>query len=162
MAFKKSSLERIGRFDLALGTGTPARGGEDLAAMITLLWTGGVVGYEPTAFVHHRHRKEYAELLAQMDGNGLGFTAMLTSLIVHDPRHLLVFGAKLPLAVGQRLGIIHARGPASQKSATAAVGSGPRFPAALAAHEFRAYFQGPSAYAKSRWRLHATRSAASR
>jgi cellulose synthase/poly-beta-1,6-N-acetylglucosamine synthase-like glycosyltransferase len=40
MAFRRTALEKIGGFDVALGAGTPARGGEDLAALISVLWAG--------------------------------------------------------------------------------------------------------------------------
>lgn len=88
MAFRRSALERIGGFDPALGIGTPSTGGEDLAALMSLLWDGGQVGYEPAAFVHHRHRPDEEGLQAQMRGYGLGYTAALTALVAHDPRHL--------------------------------------------------------------------------
>jgi hypothetical protein len=146
MAFRKSALARIGGFDLALGTGTPARGGEDLASMIKVLWTGGSIGYEPGAVVHHRHRVGYDELLSQMDGNGLGFTAMLTSLVRSDPRHILVLASKLPRAVKskavQGFGRVNNKAPKMPNEAS--------FPDELARHEFRAYARGPRAYARSR------------
>lgn len=154
MAFRKSTLERIGGFDVALGTGTPSRGGEDLASIITILWTGGQVGYEPTAFVHHQHRREYEELLTLMDGNGIGFTAMLTSLVRNDPRHLLGLTSQLGLVLKQistqRARKIRGLLAASAHDKT----TEPRFPSTMAKREFRAYLRGPWAYARSRsaWR----------
>lgn len=103
MAFRREALQRLGLFDVALGTGTPARGGEDLAMMISVLWTGGKIGYEPASVVHHRHRRGLDELYHQLQGNGLGFTAMLTSLIRHDPRHFLGLSSQLPLALRQMI-----------------------------------------------------------
>ena len=47
--------------------------------MISVLWNSGTVGYEPASVVHHRHRREIAELNHQLQGDGVGFTAMLTS-----------------------------------------------------------------------------------
>nr|WP_240896560.1 glycosyltransferase [Kineococcus vitellinus] len=88
MAFRRHALVASGGFDPALGTGTPARGGEDLAAMISALWSGGALGYEPAALVHHRHRRDEAGLRRQMLASGIGFTAMLASLVVHDHHHL--------------------------------------------------------------------------
>ena len=99
MAFRRSALKRIGGFDIALGTGTPARGGEDLAAIIVLLWQGGRIGYEPGAVVYHRHRRGYDDLRRQMRGNGVGFTAMLTSLVAGDAAHAIGVASQLPLAV---------------------------------------------------------------
>ncbi len=108
MAFRRSTLQSIGGFDRALGTGTPSRGGEDLAAVMTVLWEGGSLAYEPGAVVFHKHREHYDQLVVQLRGNGLGFTAMLTSLVLRDPRHLVGLGLLLPLALrrmgGQTLG----------------------------------------------------------
>jgi hypothetical protein len=98
MAFRRPFLLEHG-FDQFLGTGTPARGGEDLAALVDVLWSGGSLGYEPAAVVHHTHRRERAQLERQLHGNGVGFTAMLTALVVRDPRHLLALARLAPTAV---------------------------------------------------------------
>ena len=155
MAFRRTALEKIGGFDVALGAGTPARGGEDLAALISVLWAGGSMGYEPAAFVHHRHRREYEELVHQLDGYGLGFTAMITSLVWHDQRHLASILAHVPLAVTRLFESIRARiigtNRASQSPGLDAVATYPR---ALIRRELRAYPRGPLAYLRSRrfWR----------
>ena len=98
MAFRRAALERIGAFDVALGTGTPSRGGEDLAMFVSILWHGGQIGFEPNAVVHHRHRQTFDGLVKQLRGNGVGFTAMMASLISTDRRHALAIGSQLPLA----------------------------------------------------------------
>jgi hypothetical protein len=151
MAFRKSTLERIGGFDVALGTGTPARGGEDLAAMILTLWGGGQIGYEPGAFVLHRHRYEYAELLAQMDDYGLGYTAMLTSLVWNDPRHFLAFASQLPLALKKIAAMGVERVRRERLSEVAGQLSARGYPSVLARHERLARLRGPAAYARSRF-----------
>jgi glycosyltransferase involved in cell wall biosynthesis len=154
MTFRKSTIERIGYFDVALGTGTPALGGEDLAAIITVLWTGGKMGYEPSAVTYHQHRREYSELLRMLDGNGLGFTAMLASLVRSDPRHLLGLSSQFSSAVkkivverGRKIRGMSADETINQKS-------GPLYPSFLAKREFRAFLRGPLGYFRSRlwWR----------
>jgi len=151
MAFRVDTLRRLGGFDLALGTGTPARGGEDLATLIDVLWSGGTVGYEPAAVVHHRHRREVPELIRQLQGNGLGFTAMLTSLVTHHPRHLLTLGAQVPLAAWrfskQSATRLRGRRPTD---ADAHRQAGEQFPRKLVTSELRGYPRGPGAYLKSR------------
>ncbi len=152
MAFRRSALKRIGGFDIALGTGTPARGGEDLAAFIALLWQGGRIGYEPGAVVYHRHRRGYDDLRRQMRGNGVGFTAMLTALVVNDTAHAIGVVSQLPLAVG-RLGrqatyrLARGRRPAAGRPSAQPVASYPR---TLALDELRGYPQGPVRYIQSR------------
>jgi hypothetical protein len=155
MAFRRTALEMIGGFDVALGAGTPARGGEDLAALIGVLWAGGSMGYEPAAFVHHRHRREYEELVHQLDGYGLGFTAMITSLVWHDQRHLVSILAHAPRASTRLFESVRGRtngnNRASQSPGLDAVATYPR---ALNRSELRAYPRGPLAYWRSRrfWR----------
>ncbi|WP_423919439.1 glycosyltransferase [Frigoribacterium sp. 2-23] len=156
MAFRASALRRVGGFDTALGTGTPARGGEDLATMISILWTGGALGYEPSAVVHHKHRRGLDELLKQLRGNGLGFTAMLTSLVLNDPRHLASLGYQLPLAVGTMLRqnvqkLVNRNQPSDE---TRADSIDDRYPRSLVISEMRDAPKGPGAYLTSRrvWR----------
>lgn len=151
MLFRKTALNRIGGFDVALGTGTASRGGEDLAAIISVLWSGGRVGYEPSAFVFHRHRREYAELLTQLDGSGIGFTAMLTSLVRRDPRHLAALLAQLPLAA-TRLALQsaqRARGKPVSEHGFMNKSPAHSYPSRMFFREFTAYLRGPLAYARS-------------
>src|SRR6185312_6444167 len=55
MAFDTSVLRAMGGFDPALGAGTRARGGDDLAAFFEVLQRGHRLVYEPAALVRHRH-----------------------------------------------------------------------------------------------------------
>ncbi|WP_157720538.1 glycosyltransferase [Friedmanniella luteola] len=150
MAFRRSTLQRLGGFDLALGTGTQARGGEDLATLIDVLWDGGSIGYEPAAVVHHKHRREYDELVHQLRGNGLGFTAMLTSLVLHDPRHLLALGGQLPLALRRMGSQTLARLSGRRAGAEEAAGGPDLYPKELVLRELQGMPLGPSAYVRSR------------
>jgi glycosyltransferase involved in cell wall biosynthesis len=158
MAFRRSSLSRIGDFDLALGTGTASRGGEDLAAMIAILWTGGQICYEPASVVYHRHRSEYSELLKQMHGFGLGFTAMLTSFALSDVQHFLTLASLIPRAMTKGLAkgvdTVRKRQPESAPDDL----SPPFYPAALSWYEHRAYLSGPYAYLRSRYSSRTKRS----
>jgi glycosyltransferase involved in cell wall biosynthesis len=157
MAFRRSAFETISDFDVALGVGTPARGGEDLAALIDVLWKGGSIGYEPAAFVHHRHRREYDELVHQLDGYGLGFGAMLTSLVWHDKRHLACMLAHVPLVTTRLVKGAFAHVPGANPKASGQP-AGPRpvasYPRALIRRDLRSWPRGPFAYARSRrfWR----------
>ena len=146
MSFRTEALRRLGGFDVALGAGTRAKGGEDLAAVIRLLWDGQSVGYEPAAVVFHTHRADYPSLRAQVRGYGLGFTAMLTSLVWGDPRHLLGMAAQVPAVVRQAL-----------RSRRAAAGTttqdpvmGAPVPAELVSLERKGSLAGHLAYVRSR------------
>lgn len=85
MAFRRDALERIGRFDPALGAGTVTQGGEDTAALSTLLLAGGTVVYQPSAITHHYHRRDYAAVQRQLAGYGRGLSAFYVSMLVHRP-----------------------------------------------------------------------------
>jgi len=161
MAFRRRELLARGGFDLHLGTGTPARGGEDLAALVDVLWSGGTIGYEPAALVHHTHRRDVPGLERQLHGNGVGFTAMLCALVARDPRHAGALAALVPAATvrlaARTLGRLTRRpvpGTAAAPSpapSTAPGGTAVPVPAArFAALELSGFPVGPAAYARSR------------
>jgi glycosyltransferase involved in cell wall biosynthesis len=85
MAFRRDVLKSIGGFDCALGAGTVTCGGEDTAALSTVLLAGGTIVYQPTAIVHHYHRKDYRALRSHLRGYGRGLTSFYTSMLVHRP-----------------------------------------------------------------------------
>ena len=85
MAFRRDTLDRIGRFDCALGAGTLTQGCEDTAALSSLLLEGGTIVYQPTAIVRHYYRRDYAELRRQLQGYGRGLTSFYMSMFVRRP-----------------------------------------------------------------------------
>jgi glycosyltransferase involved in cell wall biosynthesis len=85
MAFRRDVLKQIGGFDCALGAGTVACGGEDTAALSAVLFTGGTIVYQPTAVVHHYHRKDFGALRSNLQGYGRGLTSFYASMLVHRP-----------------------------------------------------------------------------
>jgi hypothetical protein len=143
MAFRTEVLRELGGFDLALGPGTIARNGEELAVFARLAWRGHALAFEPAAIVHHTHRREEYALVRQVFNYGLGVAAMLTSLVFEDPRHLGRMLASLPRAVNAVL-----RGWQRKRST--------RQPAdqtrALARREVQGMLNGPFAYVRSRRR----------
>jgi hypothetical protein len=127
-----------------------ARGGEDLSTMISVLWTGGELCYEPLAIAHHQHRREYSDLLRMLDSNGLGFTAMLTGLVLKDPRHAVGLASEVSSVVRK----FAVQGTQKLRGITPVGGSyrpgRPGYPRMLARREFRAFLFGPLAYFRSR------------
>jgi GT2 family glycosyltransferase len=85
MAFRRSIFDALGSFDVALGAGTPAQGGEDLEMVFRVLAAGWTVVYEPTALVWHRHRRELAELRRQIRSWGRGAFGYLTAAWLSHP-----------------------------------------------------------------------------
>jgi glycosyltransferase involved in cell wall biosynthesis len=96
MAFRTSVLRSQGGFDVALGPGTATQAGEDLAVLLELLANGCQLAYEPAALVFHNHRRSIEELRRQIQGYGMGFTAMLTAITLRDRRQLVGLASVLP------------------------------------------------------------------
>ncbi len=110
MAFRLEALERVGRFDCALGAGTVTRTGEDVAALSALLLSGGTIVYQPTAIMRHNHRRDEQVLDDLLLGHGRGVGAFYTSTLIRRPSSVLELLALLPRALrdqfskrGQRL-----------------------------------------------------------
>jgi hypothetical protein len=139
MAFRRSTLDRMGGFNTLLGTGTPTRGGEDLTLFFDLMVAGRIVAFEPAALVRHSHRRSEQEFLQQVYGYGTGLTAMYTAWIVKDPRHLLAMMRRIP--VGLRLLVR----PREHRSASTQ-SSYPRWTLAL---QLLGMTVGPLAYVRS-------------
>jgi hypothetical protein len=79
MAFRRAIFDKLGPFNVALGAGTPAQGGEDLEMMFRVIAAGWTVVYEPAALVWHRHRRDLLELRRQIRSWGRGAFGYLTA-----------------------------------------------------------------------------------
>jgi GT2 family glycosyltransferase len=110
MAFRTEALKRIGGFDPALGAGTLARGGDDLAAFFKVVQGGYRLVYEPEALLWHHHRREEAGMRRQAFSYGMGLGAYLTKIVVDRPRTLLDLAMALPA------GLFHMLAPSSAKN----------------------------------------------
>ncbi len=100
MAFRRSVFETVGFFDPGLGTGTIARGGEDLDMFFRVLRAGHTAVYEPAALVRHRHRADEANVRLQIGGWASGMSAYLVRSIRQyreERRRLAGFTARLLL-----------------------------------------------------------------
>lgn len=89
MAFRVSVLREMDGFDVRLGAGTVAQGGEDLDAFTRVLLSGHVIAYTPDALVWHYHRETMDGLEKQVLGNGVGMGAVLTKSALAHPRAVL-------------------------------------------------------------------------
>ncbi len=149
LAFRTEALRSIGGYDEALGAGTTARGGEDLAALFDIVTSGRRVVYAPTAIVYHSHYREYAHLRKQLYGYGIGLTAFLTRVIVDRPSRVFDFLRLIPM------GLYFALSPRSRKNARKQAG----YPRDLTLGELFGMIRGPEAYLRSLVALRATRQA---
>jgi GT2 family glycosyltransferase len=143
MAFRVSALNELGGFDTSLGTGTPARGGEDLASFIAVLLAGKSIAFEPSAVIRHSHRGTNEEFRHQVFSYGVGLSAMYTSLLMADRRHRRDMFARLPSAV--RLFLRSGNGTVVQKS-----GTDVSAPTLLRARQAAGILAGPVLYLRSR------------
>ncbi len=154
MAFRASALRGIGGFDPATGTGTPARGGDDLYAFVSVLVAGHRLRYTPEALVWHHHRETWQDLRNQAYGYGAGLTAYLTALLVRHPALLPALLRKLPK------GLAHARTITAHRDSGGGAVPGEHgaqdhpWPRHLSRLERRGMLAGPVGYAQARRRVH--------
>jgi len=140
MAFRTDVLRQIGGFDSALGAGTLARGGDDLAAFFEVIRTGHQLVYAPDAIVWHHHRRDEAGMYRQAFGYGVGLGAYLTKLVLDRPASLFPLAAALPA------GLVHLFAPSSPKNKRLA----DDYPAALVWRERLGILAGMPLYVLSR------------
>ena len=140
MAFRRCVLEAIGAFDPGLGNGTPALGGVDSEVLLRTIVRGHTLVYQPSAIVHHLHRREYEGLRRQIYSYGVGLTAYLVKTLWAHPRLIPDFLKRLPA------GLFFALSPRSDLNANKQQG----YPSELTWLERRGMLYGPLAYLKSR------------
>jgi glycosyltransferase involved in cell wall biosynthesis len=140
MAFDRAALTRIGGFDVALGAGTPARAGEDTAAIADVMLDGGTFVYWPGAVMWHVHRRTFAEVERQLNGYGSGLTAFYTRAVLRNPRNLAT------LARLGRRALRDLRGRGSVRTATMRAD----YPARLRRASRLGMLAGPVRYLRSR------------
>lgn len=140
MAFTRMVLDELGGFDPALGAGTRAMGGDDLAAFFEVLQHGHRLVYEPAAIVRHRHARDFHALKRQVYGYGVGLTAFLTKCVLDRPGQLPVAARQLPAAAE------HVLSPRSRKNSRRPAGCPPQ----LVRLERLGMLAGPFSYVASR------------
>lgn len=141
MAFRVDVLRAMRGFEPALGAGTEAKGGDDLAAFFDVIATGHAIAYEPGAIVYHEHHRTFEALRRQTFGYGAGLTAYLTKTIVDRPDRVLDMLSRAPGAVH------HALSPSSAKNSRLPT----RTPRTLVRRERLGMAAGPALYLLSRW-----------
>ncbi|MFG3508213.1 glycosyltransferase [Streptomyces sp. NPDC047821] len=153
MAFRATALKGVGGFDPATGTGTPARGGDDLYAFVAVLAAGHRLHYTPDALVRHHHRETWQDLRDQAYGYGAGLTAYLTALAVRRPALLPALLARLPRGLAHARAMTAARGgPTAAAAPGEHGGQGHPWPRSLSRLERRGMLYGPLGYARARLR----------
>jgi GT2 family glycosyltransferase len=135
MAFRRSSLLRVGGFDQALP------GGEDTEALSRLVRNGDRLVYEPRALCWHAHRADEESLRRQAFSYGTSFGANLTKALLTDPRVVGAIVRSIPIAVAHRRR--HAAGG----------GAGWTEPPDLVRAQRRGMMRGPWRYLQGRRRL---------
>ncbi|MEV0294811.1 glycosyltransferase [Nocardia sp. NPDC050710] len=139
MALRRETLCGLGGFDTALGTGAPARGGEDLDIFRRVVLAEYAVVYQPAAVVRHHHRATVAQLRKQMYDYGVGMCANVVRHATRGPRELAQTVRVLPGGVRMLLD------PGSDKNC----GKTAEYPASLTWIELAGYAAGPVHLARS-------------
>jgi hypothetical protein len=143
MAFRRETLLELLGFDPALGIGTAARGGEDLAAFAGALLLGRRLVYEPSMMVRHCHPRDYEKLRQVMLGYGVGLGAYLAKMICDRPSTLSEVVRRVPA------GLAYLLSPKSSKNAHKSAG----YPRELTFRELAGIAWGPFAYGLGRLEL---------
>lgn len=141
MAFRADVLRSMRGFDPALGAGTEAKGGDDLAAFFDVIAAGHALAYEPGAIVYHQHHLTFEALHRQTFGYGAGLTAYLTKTIVDDRSRAFDMLTRAPQAVH------HVLSPTSAKNERLPLST----PPTLVRRERLGMLVGPALYLLSRW-----------
>lgn len=116
MAFRREVLDKIGGFDVALGTGTPSGASEDSLAMTLTMLEGFEIAYEPAVLVWHHHRPDMESLSRQLHGYSVGLTAYYAALIRHRPGVLPDLLKLLPAALVYMKGTVTAPGDSPENA----------------------------------------------
>ncbi|MFF0445519.1 glycosyltransferase [Streptomyces sp. NPDC004609] len=157
MAFRASVIRSVGGFDPATGTGTPARGGDDLYAFVSVLAAGHRLRYSPDALVWHHHRETWKDLTNQAYGYGAGLTAYLTATLVRRPALLPALLRRLPGGLA-RARAITARRDSGGAAVPGAHGAHDYpWPRHLSRLERRGMLAGPLGYVKARRKVRGVR-----
>ncbi|MFC5667124.1 glycosyltransferase [Kitasatospora misakiensis] len=157
MAFRTDVLRAFGGFDPLIGTGSPARGGDDLLAFFQVIVNGHTLVYQPEAIVWHRHHRTEEALLRQAYGYGVGLGAYLVAAAVREPHMLPELLRRLP--GGLRHAVRRARAEPDPGAAGRFGHTGSAHCAAalrarerrLARLELRGLLYGPVGYLRSRF-----------
>ena len=159
MAFRTEALRRLGGFDPATGTGTPAKGGDDLLSFFRAVVNGHHLVYQPEALVWHHHRERPEDLDNQAFGYGAGLGAYLAAAVAREPRMLPALLRRLPGGIRYALHNTGARpGPGADPAGTAPAAAGPAhaWPERLSRLQRRGLLYGPVGYLRSRRLVHGT------
>jgi O-antigen biosynthesis protein len=140
MALRRKTILAVHGFDPALGLGTPARGGEDLAVFAGSLLSGRRLVYEPSMMVRHRHHSSYEKLRQVILGYGVGLGAYLAKVIYDRPSTLIEVARRVPP------GLAYLLSPESPKNAHKSLG----YPLELTFRELAGLAWGPFAYGLGR------------
>ncbi len=143
MAFRRETIISIHGFDPALGIGTAARGGEDLAAFAGALLSGRRLVYEPSMLVSHRHHASYEKLRQVILGYGVGLGAYLAKTAYDRPSTLVEVTRRIPP------GLAYLLSPESPKNSHKSAG----YPRELTFRELAGLAWGPFAYGLGRLEL---------
>lgn len=139
MAFDAAALREMGGFDPAMGTGTLARGGDDLLALFSVVASGHRLVYQPGAVVFHQHREATDALGRQAFGYGVGLGAYLANAVIHHPGLALKVARHIPASMRSVMSLRSTRNRKRYDS----------WPHELARLERKGILLGPAAYIAS-------------
>jgi hypothetical protein len=139
MSFRVEALRALGGFDVALGAGTPSKGGEDIDVAVRLLMAGYLLVRQPAAVLWHPSHATDAALARQIEDYGCGLSAAFTKFL-HERKTAPALARRLPSAAQTLIS------PRSSKNAQRS----DSFPRELARAEWKGILKGPVRYRQAR------------
>ncbi len=133
MVFRRDVLEKLGRFDEAIGPGMPSQCSDDHDLFYRLIRAGYRSVYEPQLAIFHQHRREMAQLRRQVRSWAVGTVAYMLKAYAAEPEQRWKIRRFLV-----RLGIRKTGGVAASLLGLRRY----RWPVSLAWQEFCGYVQG--------------------
>ena len=150
MAFSVEYLHEVGGFDPALGAGTKAKGGDDLASLCQLVLSGRTLAYTPGAIVWHHHHRDLEALKRQAYGYGVGFGAFLASVSLRQPREAISWLTRLPAGATEFVRKTTKPPETPLGELLSRYSALPNWPRSLSQLQLRGLLLGPVAYLRSR------------
>jgi hypothetical protein len=139
LAIRRSALEEIGLFSVALGPGTPAGTGDDHEFLYRALARGWKVVFDPEAIVWHKHRRDWDSLKSTIYTYGKGVYAWWTRALLIE-KEITVFWYATKWFLGFQV----------RNLLRSAIGIPTDYSFDLASAEFRGALAGPLGYLKAR------------
>jgi GT2 family glycosyltransferase len=139
LSIRRSALDEIGLFSVALGPGTSSGTGDDHEFLYRVLARGWKIAFDPEAIVWHKHRRDWEGLRRTIYTYGKGVYAWWTRALLKE-KETTVFWYATKWFFGFQV----------RNLLRSAIRTSSKYPLDMAWAEFRGALAGPIGYFKAR------------